>query len=476
MIIARKIAYNVIVSSVSKILSTILALVSIGLITRYLGKEGFGNYATVLAFLSFFSAISDLGLYQTTTREISRPSAREADILGRSMSLRITASFIIVLLSPLIIWFFPYPIEVKQAVVIISLSFLFSSAYQILNGLFQKNLAMDKVAISELLGKALQVLIVFLAVRADLGFLWIISAILFNMIFSFVLIFLFSKKYLTFKITFDFRYWRNFLKISYPLGISAFIGFIYFKLDTILLSILKTSADVGIYSAAYKVIENIIFFPAMLIGLIFPILSQSIFSDKARFKDISDKTFKVFWICIIPLIIAVQFLSDDIIALIGGAGFGESAVVLRILVFSLAAIFFSNFSNSILIAGNKQKKLLFATLLAAVFNISLNLFFIPIYSYMGAAVISVMTEILVVALTWRIVLRDIKYVPHVEKFWGILVAGGAMAGYLAIFHEMNFFLLAISSTLIYAVCLWLFRTIKTEELISIIGKNKLQNP
>ena len=70
MVIARKIAYNVLVSSVSKILSTALALAAIGFIARR-GTGEFGDYATVLAFLSFFSAVSDLGLYQFSTREIS---------------------------------------------------------------------------------------------------------------------------------------------------------------------------------------------------------------------------------------------------------------------------------------------------------------------------------------------------------------------------------------------------------------------
>jgi O-antigen/teichoic acid export membrane protein len=77
MAVARKIAYNVAAGTVSKILQTILALVSIGFITRYLGTSGFGNYATVLAFLSFFASIADLGLYSISTREISREGADE---------------------------------------------------------------------------------------------------------------------------------------------------------------------------------------------------------------------------------------------------------------------------------------------------------------------------------------------------------------------------------------------------------------
>lgn len=475
MVIARKITYNVVVASISKILSTILALVSIGLITRYLGKEGFGNYATVLAFLSFFSAIADLGLYSTSTREISRPNAPESKIIGSIFPLRVAASLAVLLIAPIIALSFPYPLQVKQAIIIVAISFLFSSSYQILNGVFQKNLAMDKVAISEFLGKVLQLLFVFLAVRLDLGFLWIISALLFNMVFSFILIYFLSKKYISFRIRLDFSYWKTFLKQSYPLGIAAIIGFIYFKIDTIFLSVMKTSAEVGIYNAAYKVIENIVFFPTMIIGLIFPIMSRSIFSDKTRFRDISNKIFKVFWILVVPLIIGTVFLSDGIIRLIGGAGFFESGLVLRILVFALAAIFFGNFSNAILIAGNKQKKLMLIMFLAAVFNVISNLIFIPKFSYLAAAVTSAITEIFVAGAAFYVIVKEIHYFPKAEKFWSILASGAAMAVYFFLFQKINFFLLAISGTLVYVLFLWIFKAIKVEEITSIIGKNEKIN-
>ena len=205
MVIARKIAYNVFVSSISKILSTILALVAIGMVTRYLGKEGFGSYATALAFLSFFAAIADLGLNSASTREISRPGADEKKIMGNIFLLRIAVSLLVFAISPIIIWFFPYPSEVKWAIMIVSASFVFSSCYQILNGVFQKNLAMDKVAFSELAGKILQVLIIYLAIRWRLSFTWIMSSLFFYMVLSFIMVYFWSKKYLIFKIKFDWK-------------------------------------------------------------------------------------------------------------------------------------------------------------------------------------------------------------------------------------------------------------------------------
>lgn len=474
MVIARKIAYNVIVSGVSKVLSTILALVSIGFITRYLGKEGFGDYATVLAFLSFFAAIADLGLYYITTREISREGADEEKILGNIFSIRLISSLTVFIISPIIVWFFPYPAEVKEGIIIVAASFLFSSSYQILNGVFQKNLAMDKVAISELIGKVIQVAVVILAVKLQLSFSWIILSLLLNMIVSSTIIYTLAKKYVRLHLRFDFDYWKIFLKESMPMGIATVVTFVYFKMDTILLSVMKSSSDVGVYNAAYKVLENITFFPAMIAGLVMPIMAHSIFTNRERFIDISDKTFKVFVVLVVPLIVGTLFLADNVIGLIGGAGFAESGQVLRILVFALAFIFFGQFFNTILIIGNLQKRLMWTLGIAAIANVTLNLIFIPKFSYLAAAYISVITELIVVVLTAYMVAKKLKYIPSIEKLFRILAAGSIMAVFLYVFQGLNFSLLAIASSAIYFVSLWIFKAIETSEITSLISKKGVQ--
>lgn len=474
MFIARKIAYNVLVSSVSKVLSTVLALVAIGFITRYLGKEGFGNYATVLAFLSFFAAVADLGLYAIATREISREGADEEKILGNIFSIRIISSIIICLFSPVISYFFDYPAEVKRGILIVAASFIFSSGYQILNGIFQKNLAMDRVAVSELIGKIFQVIFIAAAVKFKLGFDWIVLALLLNMIINFGAVYFFAKKYVKIKMQFDFPYWKKFLKESAPMGIATIITFIYFKMDTILLSVMKSSADVGIYNAAYKVLENITFFPAMIAGLVMPIMARSIFANKSRFTEISNKTFKVFVILVVPLIVGTLFLADNIISLIGGAGFFEAGQVLRILVFALACIFFGQFFNTILIVGNLQKKLMWTLGLAAAGNVILNLIFIPKFSYISAAWVSVITEFFVAIATAYLVAKKLNYTPAVENFSKIIFAGALMAAFLYAFRGLNFFILALASSAIYFVFLWMFRAIETSEITSLISKKGIQ--
>ncbi len=470
MSLPRRIAYNAIFTSLAKIFGTFLSLVSIGFITRYLGKEGFGDYSTVLAFFAFFSAIADLGLYAISTREISRPESDEESILGNVFAIRLTVSFLIILISPILIFAFPYPGNVKIGVVLAASAYFFASGYSVLIGLFQKRLAMDKVAIGEFLGKVVQLSVVVLAVKSNFGFLAIISSLLFNMLVSFAVIYLFSRKYTAFSLCFDWLAWRKFLKESYPVGISAIIVFAYFKLDTILLSILKTNADVGIYNAAYKVVENIAFFPAMFVGLVMPIMSRYIFHERAKFEKVADKTFKIFLILSIPLVIGSIFFAKNIIALIGGTGYEESVLVLEILSFAMAFIFFGNFFTNVIIAGNQQRKLIAILSFCAVFNVSLNLLLIPKFSYNGAALTSSLTEFLVVVLSGIACWRLIQYTPSFDKLGPILFSGLLMGAFLFISPVLFFPLRLAVSTALYFVFLWIFRAVSVEEIRSLLSR------
>lgn len=469
--VARKIAYNVVFNTMAKTFSTALALVGIGFITRYLGESGFGDYATVLAFFAFFSAIADLGLYSIATREISRNEKEAENIIGNVFSLRIIISIAVLALTPILIGFLPYEDNLKIGIMLSAVAFVFSSSYMVLNGIFQKHLAMDKVAIAELIGKVIQVGVIGLAVKFDLGFKIVVLAMVLAMVSNFVLVLLLSRRYLKFRLKFDFHYWKKFLKMSLPMGISVIITFFYFKMDTILLSVMQESRDVGIYNAGYKIIETMTFFPSMIVGLTLPLTSKYIFSNKEKFQKISDKTFKIFVLLIVPIAVGALFLADEIIEIIGGGnGFEESANVLRVLIFALMFVFFGNFFNNILIAGNLQKRLMKALFFCAVFNVGANLIFIPLYSYMGSAIISVITEGLVVIFTSYIAFKYLEYKPKDVGVMRFIAAGAIMALFLYIFSDLNFFLLAALSAIVYFIALYFTKAIQKEELMMIIKK------
>jgi O-antigen/teichoic acid export membrane protein len=473
MVLARKIAYNVILNSFLKVFSTVaLSLLSIRLMTGYLGQEGFGKYATILAFFAFFTAVADLGLGSVTAREISREGADEENILGNVVALRLVSSLCLFFLSPLVIFFFDYSRDVEIGIFIAALATIFSTLSFVLNGVFQKNLAMDKVAMVEFLGKLLQVGLIVLIVREDWGFLPIAGTLLASLSFNALTAFFLSRRYTSFRLHFNFAFWKRFLHNSLPMGITAIITFAYFKMDTILLSLLQSNAHVGIYNVAYKIMENLIFFPAMLAGLILPLLSRFIFTKRERFEEIANKTFKVFCLIITPLIVGTWFLAKDIVAIVSGDGFQESATVLRVLIFALGWIFFGNYFNMLLVVGNAQKKLMQTLIFAAVFNIVLNLFLIPRYSYMGAASTSLLTEALVVFLTGFLTYRHIHFIPSFENGLRILFSGFGMAITLFFLEPYSFLFSGIAGIAVYVALLWLTKAVHPEEIATLFQKEE----
>lgn len=400
--LAARIAHNSIISAVSRVISLALALVTTGLITRYLGTSGYGNYTTIIAFYFLITAVSDFGVNQILTREISRPKAKEKQIVANVLGLRMVSVALISLVGALGVFFLPYSQEIRNGIWIMFAALIVSSFSQVLNSVFQKRLVMNRLAWRELISRFIQLGATYLAVKYNWGVLGIMVAMIASMVFVFLASWELALKYIPLRLSFDKAYWKYFLIESAPLGIAAFVNFLYFKADAIMLSLLQNSHDVGIYGAAYKVLESLIYFPNMFMGLVIPVFSYNIFHRPKHFLRVASQTAKAVWLVTIPLVIYLLFLSKETIRVIAGNGYEQSAVVLQILAFALGAIFLAHFFNSILIVVNKQRLLLFILAGTAIMSVVLNIIFIPYFSYMAAAVISTASEILVTIIAYAL--------------------------------------------------------------------------
>ena len=476
MTLVRKIAYNTIFSTGARLIGVALSLISIGLIARYLGKDGFGSYSLILAFLYTFDNLADLGLYSLMVREISRPGTDEKKVASNIFTIRIVALVAFIGIASAVIWFFPYSEEVKIGTMIAGISFLFLSAGQVLMGIFQKYLRTDKAAIADVAGRLVQLILIILCIKAGVDLYGIIWILVFGCFVNFVLLFIFAKQHVSFTLGFDFQYWKQIIKTTLPIAVSIVLTMIYFKIDSIFLSlpiINKYSpnpmADVGIYSIAYKILEGLIFFPAMFVGLIMPLLSNNAFVDREKFKRVFQKTLDILIIFIVPLVIGLLMLSLPIVILVGGAGFDESAPVLNVLTLAVGLIFLGNLFGNSIIALNRQKTGAWIYFAGMILNIVTNLIFIPKYRCLGAAWTTAATEFLVTVLMLILICKTIHYFPKF-KIIRPLVAGGFMAVFLYLLKDWNIFLLVGGGLVIYLIVLYSVGGIKKEEARLLIKK------
>lgn len=473
--LAKRIAYNIIISALARVLGTAMALVIIGLVTRYLGQNGFGNYSTILAFLYVFSILADLGLYSIALREISKEGADESQIVSQAFSFRFWSGLLIFGIGAGIVWLFPYSPQVKIGVGIAALGFWLLSNIQILMTVFQKYLKMERAALAELVGRAVQLGLVAFFIWKKLSFLSIILTMSLGAVANFFFIYLFVQKYVSVKIKWNPPYWKKMLRESYPLAVSAVFVMIYFKLDTIMLSLMKPAGDVGIYGVAYKILESLIFFPALFVGLIMPLLSKYAQLNQDKFKWVAQKGLEVLLIFAVPLAIGGLALSGPIIKLIAGQGFEPAVKVLDILIFATAIIFLGSLFSNMIIAAEKQRSLAKIYGAGAVFNFTVNLILIPKFSYLGAATSTLLTEVLVTLLMVIVIKKSMNYLPNFKPMAKILLASFIMGAALYFFRDLNILVLLAVGMAIYFVCLLAIRGISFREILSLIkpGGEKL---
>ncbi len=478
MITTKKVAYNFLASSLGRVIGSFFSLASVAFITRALSVEGYGQYSTILAFLYLFLGIADLGLYTLMLREISRPEADERRVVGAFFTTRIISSIVFLGGASILVFFFPYPKEIKFGVVFSFLGFIFLSLSQILMPIFQKYLKMEKSAIAEIIGRVIQFLLIFLFFAKNLGLFWFLFALVFSSGITFFLNLFFCRKYVHFSLNFDYRYFKKILKLACPIALSIIFTMIYFRGNTILLSLLKTQKDVGFFNLGYRVLENLLFFPAAFVGLIMPFLSYSAVKDIESFRKVMQKTFDVLAMGALPLALGGFFVSPFAVFVFGGKEFSLAVAPLRTLLFTAIFIFFGNLGGNSLIALNRQKKLALIYLAGAIFSLGINLFLIPKYSYNGVAITAFFTEALVTVLMFWLIFKEIRWFPSFWGFFKALFASVVMCLPLSFFNlfQKNPFILSglfIFSLLLYFLTLFCLGAIKKEEIRDIIMIKKI---
>ncbi len=478
--LSTKIAYNTIIQIISKVLATIIGLVIIAIITRYLGQVGFGEYTAAITFLSFFGIIADLGLTLITVQLISKPDANQDKILGNLLGLRLVSAIFFLGLAPLIALFFPYSLEVKQAIAIAAFSFLFIALNQILVGLFQKQLRMDKVSIAEIANRLVLLIGIIYVAKTDAGLLGIMLATVVSSLVSFLLHLLFSFSFARIRLRFDWKYWLYVMKISWPLALTITLNLIYLKADTLLLSVIKRESDigiiaeVGIYGAAYKVIDVLVTLPFMFAGIVLPLLTARwAENDQDGFKQLMQKSFNVMVLFTIPMIIGTQLLASDIMTIIAGPEFAPSGPILQILIFAAGIIFLGNIFAHAVIAINKQKKIISAYLFTALSALILYLIVIPRFSYFGAAVVTIYSEIVIALASLYIVWKYTRFLPNILIIFKSLAASLFMLisiYALQYFGIFNLIYIIFVATITYFIFFFLFGGLSKEDLKSLFNR------
>lgn len=473
MSLTKKIAINTIIQTTGRASALLLGLIFIAMTARYLGREGYGNFTTVMVFVQFFGIIADLGLSVILLQMISEVGADKSKVFSNIFTFRFFTALILLSSAPLIVLFFPYPKIVKLGVILISGSVFCHSLNQLLFALFQKELKMMITSLAEVISRVIWIVLGVTAIYFNFNLYFILLAITSGNFVSLLINYCYSRKFIKLKFSFDWPLWRKIFKRTWPVALAIIFNLIYLRADTLILSLFKSQSTVGLYGAAYQVIDVLVVFPLMFMGLIMPIMSERWSTkNKEGFKDSLQKAFDSIIIFIVPLVVGTWFLADKVMTVVGGSEFILSGSILRILVFGCAAVSLGTVFGYAIIAIGKQKKTIWIYALSAITTLVGYLIFIPKYSYYGAAGMTVYSEFLVLLLTSVMLWHLVKVRPGFKVLFKSILASLVMGVLLYFIQTWNLVLVLALAVVVYFTILYLLKGFSREMVKEVISLRK----
>ncbi len=410
-----KIAKNTLYQSIAKLFSSFIGFLITIIIARSFGVLGYGDFIKITSFVAPFYLFVDFGL-----NAFYLQLKKEEENYSRFFSLRLFLALLVFILINLINIFLPYnefnnigysPV-VKFGIFLFSISLFSQAIIYSSSAIFQKRLKYFYYMLSILLGSAVNLVLVLFFTKMQGSITYVILAFVISGILTALFTILFAREKIS-SLKLNIQFSKKLIGLSFPLALMLIFNLVYFRIDAIILTFLKSTKDVGVYGLSFKFFDFLIALPLFLSNSLYPILLQNQ-KNLRKLKLIIKNYSFVFIFSGIFLIIPFWFLS--LLFSFINKDFLEAVLPFRILLFSLPFFFISSFFQWVLIAFKKQKFLMFVYLLTSLLNILLNLIFIPKYSYLASATITIISEALIVLIllvklinTQKILEKDYKY-------------------------------------------------------------------
>ena len=430
---------------------------------RHLGTKGFGIFTFAVGFTELFVFITDFGLNTLTVREVARDRSLAKKYLGNISLIKLISVIFFWSVMALTVNLLGYPDITVKVVYLFAFHIVIRAFSNMLYALFQAYEKMEYQSLGGILTNALTLCGVLFAISQKfsvIGFALIyviISAV--DLLYATTIC---AWKFDLPKLEVDLAFWKQALKQAWPLGTISLFFIIYFKIDIVMLSLMKGDPHVGLYGAAFRLSEVMVVFPLIFMHSIFPVLSSYYKKSVSSFKLAYEKSIKYLFTLALPIALAGTLLAPTIINLVYGEEFSGSVSALRVLVWASAIMYVTIVQGGIFVAADRQMPRMKIFAMAVVLNITLNFIVIPKYSYIGASVTTVITEAFTLILG-AFFLNKYGYKLNFVHTWLIPLSGLSIAAITIV--PMNRLYMNVSRTAV--ACLLIYSLI-----ITLIGINK----
>ena len=384
---ARAVAANTGIRLISFAISKVILLAVTVYLARYLGVEGFGQYAFIISYIAFFQVITEPGLGAVLLKQLGWPDRqRAARALGNAMVIKLVLATVAMVVCWTIAWLADFPAPIAQAATIASFA-LFAGLTDSLGGIFAASLQQHFLALAEVSEQVVAAAGIVAAIHFDAGLPGVFAAVVVGSFVRLGIAWWFSRRFVPIRLAWDPVLTRELLLQSWPLALNVLLGTALGNLDVVMLQNFGSEAAVGVYAAGKRLVMPLTLLPGTYVSVYYPIMLQHLAeADTERFRRTLRISLKVLLAALVPIATALTFLAEPVARLVYGAQFGATADSLRVLAWFPALLAIQLLGDYVLIALGRQR-------LTAVFAVSrlaalalAGWVLIPRYAHTGAAI------------------------------------------------------------------------------------------
>lgn len=466
--VRRNVAVSAVTQGGAKVLHLVLNVVSTLVIIRYLSPYSYGDYVLVLTASMLMGLIADFGLSKLATREVSRDLSSEDEVLGTVLLARFCLAVLCIALLQLVLFGLGVSATLHAAGLVASL-FYFGNALMVSAVAFYVRIKQQYEAIIQVGMEAFETtfIIVLVARHASLPWLFVpptTAAIL----GGFVAVVLVRRR---FRVRFRVAFARlpYLLKEALPLGPALLISVCYLKLDALMLAILRTPRELGLYGSAYQPIEYTFLAAAVVVNVVFPLVAASYAAgDYERFSHLYRRGAEILVTVMLIVPILLSLIAVPLVDRVYGSAYRDAAGPLQLLAVALVLMTLNGWQAFVLLGGGQQKVTLFYNLGALVVAAVACTILISAYGMIGAALATLCTAVFVLVCSTVAVRRYFKVHLALMTMARILAAAATLWGALWLLQRLGTpWLMLIPAALVaYPVSLLAFGVVRPSNVRS----------
>lgn len=476
MSLAKQLVRSSLWIAASDLIGGLLSFLLVILIARSLGDVALGIYSYTFAFVSTVFFICDFGFLYYITQEMARHPKKIHLYNDYLLSLRFISCFIAVLIILGTNFLIIKDSNVRWTVLLAAVAMFFNYFAWAFRPLFQVCGKLKFEAISRIAERIVAfVLGAYFLIVLKQGIVYLMVAFVVSYFLFYVLRVYFGKQLIRIRFCPNLKIFlevfkpKIFKKIfwhSLPfLSIILFIK-LYLSINVLMISWLTGDyAVTGWYTAAASLLEGLNFIPAMVVLVLFPVMSVLFVKSKSSLQNLFNVFFRYYLTFAFPTALGIFFLADKIIFRVYPNGFSQSVLVLKLLVWAIMLGFFTQYFGVFLQSINQQKIYAVLLFILVLLNVVLNLVLIPRYSYLGAAISLIITEIFSFILLYCCILKSGFRLHLLKSAYPSILAGVLMGIFLYSFRSSNLFFLVLIGTFIFLAAFVLIGGFKREDII-----------